>query len=265
MVPMRAFVPVLLLTICAVAQEPKTDVSAADLYQLGLNALNGAGPSNDVQKGIDLIRQAAERGHVPAETAIGYVNDVGFNVPADAQEAAGWYEKAAKQGDTLAAWSLGRLYFLGAVGSKVDGEKWLAQAADAGDPFGSYLLALSIKDRDRTKAVRYFEKAAQRGLPFAQFNLGTMLREGLGVPVDNIHAYVWLLLSLQAGVQDAADPVQRLEAELGSTKVEKEKSAARDLQATVLRSRNGHGCTGWGGELAALPTPPPLELQRFCR
>jgi TPR repeat protein len=266
MFDMRLLLSVLLLTICSAAQESRNNnVSAADLYQRGLNALTGAGPSNNVQAGIDLIRQSAQRGYGPAQTATGYVEDVGFNVPPDAQEAAVWYEKAAKQGDPLAAWSLGRLHFLGAVASKIDGEKWLAQAADAGDPFGAYLLALLVRDRDRAKAATYFEKAAEQGLPFAQFNLGIILRDGLGVPVNKNRAYIWLLLSLQAGVQDAAIPVQGLEAELGSTNLEKGKSAARDLQVSVLRSKNARGCTGWNGELAALPTPPPLDIQRFCR
>ena len=83
--------------------------------------------------------------------------------------------------------------------------------------------------------------------------------------MDKQAAYVWLLISQQAGIQQAADAVQALESELGSARVEKGKTVARDLQATVLRSRNAHGCTGWAGELDNVPTPPPLDRERFCR
>jgi hypothetical protein len=73
-----------------------------------------------------------------------------------------------------------------------------------------------------------------------------------------------MLISLQGGVHEATDPLASLEADLGSTNVEKAKSAARDMSGRFLRSKAAHGCTGWDGELSSVPSPPPLELQRFC-
>lgn len=120
---------------------------------------------------------------------------------------------------------------MGAIPERIDGEKWLEQAAEGGDPFGAYLFAESVFPRDRTTGTKYYRQAAEQGVSFAQYRLGIALRDGLGVSVDRQAAYVWLLISQQAGVAQAADAVQALEAELGSANVEKGKTAARDLQA----------------------------------
>jgi hypothetical protein len=188
---------------------------AKDLYTRGLNALTGSVQSATPLDGVDLIRQSAKLGYGPALTSMGYIQEMGVAIASDPQEAAPWYQAAAEQGDTLAAWSLGRLFSIGAIADARQGEKWLKQAADAGDPFGAYLFAEAIFPRDRTTAAKYYKQAAEQGLPFAQFRLGTALREGLGVPLDKDAAYMWLLVSHRAGVSEAATAMQQLEGELG--------------------------------------------------
>ncbi|HEX7959085.1 MAG TPA: tetratricopeptide repeat protein [Terriglobales bacterium] len=237
-----------------------------ELYERAMNALTGVPPNRNDINVSDLLHRPADLGYSPAQTALGFINEDGTLVPRNFQEAATWYRKAALQGDRLAAWSLGRLYFVESIpGSRRDGERWLAQAATADDPFGAYLLALSIDERDHTASTKYLREAAMQGLPFAQYKLALALRDGIGTPVDKVDAYVWLLLSLEAGVQNAADAVEALEAELGTTKIEQAKLKARELQNRVLRSATAHSCTGWSGELSEIPTPPPLDIERFCR
>ena len=67
------------------------------------------------------------------------------------------------------------------------------------------------------------------------------------------------------GLRDATTDLQALEAELSSTQIEQAKSKALDLEGTVSRPAAAHGCTGWPGEFNDIPTPPPPDLQRFCR
>jgi hypothetical protein len=43
------------------------------------------------------------------------------------------------------------------------------------------------------------------------------------------------------------------------------KTKARELETTVNRAVNAGGRTGWDGELDEFPSPPPPNLQRFCR
>jgi TPR repeat protein len=237
-----------------------------ELYERAMNALTGVPPSRNDIDAVDLLHRSADMGFGPAQTALGFINEDGTLIPRNFQEAAKWYRKAALQGDRLAAWSLGRLYFVGSIpGSRRDGEKWLAQAANADDPFGAYLLALSIDEVDHATATRYLRQAAMQGLPFAQYKLALALRDGTGTSVNKVEAYVWFLLSLEAGVQDAAVVVQALEGELGTTTTEQGKAKARELQSRVIRSTVAHSCTGWSGELSEIPAPPPLDTERFCR
>ena len=142
----------------------------------------------------------------------------------------------------------------------------MKKAATHDDPFSEYLLGMIRLERsDYGPAAEWFRKAANQGLPQAQQQLGELLKQGKGVSLDKFEAYVWLLISFQAGNTTVANDLQELEAGLGSNQVEKAKTAARDLERSVSREVVARGCTGWPGEFDALPAPPPPDLQRFCR
>jgi len=91
------------------------------------------------------------------------------------------------------------------------------------------------------------------------------LKDGKGVDADKAQAYTWLLVSYDAGNLKAGNDLPALEAALGSTQADAAKAKARELEQTVTRAVVARGCTGWPGELDAVPTPPPPDIQRFCR
>jgi TPR repeat protein len=124
---------------------------------------------------------------------------------------------------------------------------------------------IRLERNDYPKAAEWFRKAAMQGLPQAQAQLGELLKDGRGVTADKFEAYVWLLVSFDAGNQTVAGDLAALEGNLGSNRVEEAKSNARDLEQTVGRSVVSRGCTGWAGEFDLVPTPPTPEIQRFCR
>ena len=115
--------PLLLLSLPLASQNPSSSDKPKDLYTRGLNALTGSTNSVSVITAVDLIRRSAELGYGPAQTSMGYIEETGISTTTDAQVAASWYKKAAEHGDTLAAWSLGRLYFVSAIPERIDGEK----------------------------------------------------------------------------------------------------------------------------------------------
>jgi hypothetical protein len=80
-----------------------------------------------------------------------------------------------------------------------------------------------------------------------------------------MQAYVWLLVSYDAGNKAAAADMAALEAALGTNQVSDAKRKARDLEQTAMRAVSAKGCTGWAGEFDTIPTAPPPEIQRFCR
>ena len=238
------------------------------LFDRGMNALKGTGVSHNTITAVELIRRSAELGYVPAQVALGYFYDTGTYVPGEQAQAVVWYRKASDQDDRLAEWLLGRLYFMGS-GVPRDTQMaagFLKKAADQDDPFAEYLLgSIELEHSNYAKAADWFRKAAQQGLPQAQLQLGILLHQGLGIKADKFEAYVWLLLSLDAGNPAGSSDLAALEAELGTAQLEQAKTKARELERSVTRSVVAPGCTGWDGEFSSIPSPPPPDLQRFCR
>ena len=258
---MRIIVLIFSLALAAVAQTSSFNDPKA-LYTQAMNKLTGSGPNRNDLAGLDLMSRAADLGYLPAQLAAGYLYE---KIAANPGRSADYYRKAAGQGSHLAEYLLGRLYFVGTYGaSRRDGEKWLQPAADSGNPFASYLLGVSVYDRDPAGALRRFRAAAEQGLPYAQYRLGNALIEGRVPPINKREAYLWFFIAAEAGVAEAATQASLLESDLGTTETEKAKSEAREMQAKYRRPVVASGCTGWSGELDAIPTPPPLNLQQFC-
>ena len=263
--PFSLLVFLALFSASAFSQTP--GVNAQRLFEKGLDSLAGIGVSQNDLNAIDYIHRSADLGYAPAQTAMGYFYETGFRVSADPNAAAEWYKKGARQDDRVGSWLLGRLYYTAALPRDLDAaETALKRSADQGDPFGAYLLGLvKLERNDYITAATMFRKAAMQGIPLAQQHWGELLKDGKGVDADKAQAYTWLLVSYDAGNLKAGNDLPALEAALGSTQADAAKAKARELEQTVTRAVVARGCTGWPGELDAVPTPPPPDIQRFCR
>ncbi len=258
---------VLLLAGLAAAQENKID--APRLYETGMNALTGVGPSHNNQTALESLRRSADLGYPAAQVALGYIYETASaGVAQDAGQAIEWYKKATRQDDNVGEWLLGRAYLTG-VGIPRDldlAAAALKKSASHNDPFGEYLLGTVLLEKSQyPQAAEMFRKAAMQGLPQAQQQLGMMLKDGRGVSPDKFEAYVWLLLSARAGNNTVGGDLGLLESDLGSNQTEQAKTKARDLEISVARVVVARGCTGWSGEFNPMPTPPPPDIQNFCR
>lgn len=98
--------------------------------------------------------------------------------------AAGWFRRAAEQGNGVAAYNLARAYQNGEGVAKDLGEarKWARQAADQGIPHAQLQLGLVIleADHDMKAAVPWFKLAAAQGIPMAQTFVGVAYEQGDG-------------------------------------------------------------------------------------
>ena len=255
-----------LVTAAAVAQSASPDA----LYDRGIDAITGVGSSRNEQAGIDFFRRSADLGFGPAQIALGYYYEAG-KIKADdpGQLSLDLYKKAAQQGDPLAAWLAGRRYYLGiGVGKDLDAaRKWLKIAADQNSAFGAYYLGRLMSDRDAAKAPALFKIAADQGLPQAQYFYGKALKDGRGIAVDRVGAYVWLTIAADAGYSAAGADLNDLQTSGSLTldDISQARNKARELEQMVVRAVTSRGCSGWTGEFDELPAPPPPDLQRFCR
>jgi TPR repeat protein len=242
--------------------------NAPELFEKGMNALQGSSATRSLPNAVDYFRHSAELGFAPAQVVLGYFYDTGHAVMADSREALEWYKKAAEQDDPLAQWLVGRMIYVGLVPPRDlnAAQKWLEKSSAHGDPFAEYLLGkIALERSDYARSESEFRRAAEQGLPQAQQALAQLLRDGHGAPPDYFQAYVWLLMSYDGGLRDAKAELQALEGELSSAQVERGKSKARELEGSMSRTAAAHGCTRWPGEFDVIPSPPPPDLQRFCR
>jgi hypothetical protein len=248
----------------ALAQSTSPDA----LYERGMDAITGIGPSQNDSLGIDYFRRSADLGYGPAQIALAYYYETGTLVAADPGRAVDLYRKAAQQGDPLAGWLAGRHYFLGnGVPRDLDAaQKWLKIAAAQNNAFGAYYLGRLMADRDYTKAPALYKIAADQGLPQAQYFYAKALKDGRGIPQDRFTAYVWYTIAADAGYADAGAGLGELNngGDLTTNQMEQAKAKARDLEQVVIRAVTARGCSGWTGEFDEFPTPPPPKLQRFC-
>ncbi len=93
-------------------------------------------------------------------------------------------------------------------------EKWLALAqqghAEAQFNLGvMYENGLGVQ-KDHAQASKWFKKAAEQGLKEAQNNLGKNYAQGRGLEQDYIRAYKWLSLAAEQGLKEAAGNLDRI-------------------------------------------------------
>ena len=253
-----------LLSTIALAQSSSPD----SLYERGMDAITGVGPSRNDSLGIDYFRRSSDLGYGPAQIALAYYYETGTVIAGNQSQAVDLYHKAAQQGDPLAGWLAGRRYFLGnGVPRDPDAaQKWLKLSAAQNNAFGAYYLGRLMADRDYTKAPALFKIAADRGLPQAQYFYAKALKDGRGIPQDRFSAYIWYSIASDAGYSAAGPDLNELDTGgyLTLEQISEAKAKARDLEQVVIRAVAARGCSGWDGEFDEFPTPPPPNLQRFC-
>lgn len=127
---------------------------------------------------LELYRKAAKLGHAPAQYRLGTCHEFGLlNCPMEPQTALRWYAKAADQGFAEAELALSHWYLTGI-------------------PAPALKDTESIEDRivikpSETEAFEFARRAAEQGLPKAEYTLGYYYEEGIGVQSDLGAALLW--------------------------------------------------------------------------
>ncbi|MBN1664964.1 MAG: sel1 repeat family protein [Deltaproteobacteria bacterium] len=145
------------------------------------------------------IRVAAERGDAKYQVLTGDMYEYGAGVPADMTEAAKWYQQAAFQGNPEAQYYLGILYGSGAGGfpqNTAGSLRWLFKAAEQGREKARIMLAcLYLKDKQHQQEILRiidgYRQEAEKGSAEAQYTLGWIYREGVGLPGNPQEALTW--------------------------------------------------------------------------
>ena len=137
----------------------------------------------DEKYAMELYIQAATLGHVPSACLLGKIYETGNSVvPQDVSLSVHYYTQAALQGDPVAMLGLCAWYILG------------AEPAFA---------------RDEAEAFQWALKAANCGLPKAQFTLGYFYESGKGCEMDYDQAWKWYEKAAKNNYSRAIQKIKR--------------------------------------------------------
>ncbi len=138
--------------------------------------------------------------------------DSGFNAfeKGDYEGAFSEWTTAAKNGDVLAQYSLGTMYYLG-QGVPQDYAQamiWFRKAAEQGEATAQYNLGVMYSQgqgvpQDYAQAMIWYRKAAEQGNANAQYNLGVMYLYGKGTDKDMVLAHLFFNLAAVSGDKNA--------------------------------------------------------------
>jgi localization factor PodJL len=171
-----------------------------------------------------VLRAAALKGDPTAAYEIGVRFAEAKGVASNFDEAAKWYDRAARAGVVPATFRLGTLYEKG-LGVKKDADiarRYYVQAAERGNAKAMHNLAVLDADgggkgANYKNAVQWFRKAADRGVADSQYNLGILYARGIGVEQNLAESFKWFSLAAAQGDADAGhkrdDIAKRLDAQ----------------------------------------------------
>ena len=215
-------------------------------YRLGNKYNNGDGVPQDSAKAVEwllkaaeLYRKAAEQGDADAQFSLGGMYEHGEGVPKDSAKAVEWYRKAAEQGDALAQITLGLIYETDeGVKDSAKALEWYLKAAEQGDVDAQLSLGRMYQGdgegelyEDSEEAVKWYRKAAEQSVE-AQIELGSMYREGEGVPKDDVLAYTFYNLA-SAFDDEAAEARDLLAKEMTRDQIAEAQRLTREWKPTV--------------------------------
>jgi hypothetical protein len=85
---------------------------------------------------------------------------------------------------------------------------------------------------DDQKAIEWYRKAAEQGLPQAQINLGIMYEEGEGGPADFVQAYFWYAMADSQGDNQGPQAKREIAAKMTPAQVAEAEQKVKEWRAT---------------------------------
>lgn len=186
-----------------------------DLYQVGLMYYNGEGPygrgkfKHDEDEGIKWFKKAADRGYAPALNALG----MAYDHKKDNRNALRYYQLAAEQDDAGSITNLAMMYNL-CVDLKQLPERshvLFMRAAQKDVPFAQYEVGYDYEfgngiEKNLQEAVKWYTTSANKGYKHAQYRLGILSEQS-----ENIsEALSWYKKAAFQGHEEAQKKVQEL-------------------------------------------------------
>lgn len=179
---------------------------------LGIFAEAGVGTGHAAPvEALHWYGKAAQQGSLDAATNMALIYANGRGVEKDDMQALIWFRRAAEGGNDSAQYNLAMMYERGegVPQDYKEAMRWLTAAADQNlVPAMLDLADILLQPPDSTitknvsRAVEYYERAADQGSAVAQATLGTIFTKGLQGKVDYEQAAKWYKKAADQGEAD---------------------------------------------------------------
>jgi peptidoglycan hydrolase-like protein with peptidoglycan-binding domain len=153
---------------------------------------------------IDELRTKANADELPAMEEMARRLVQGVGVPKDQQAGAGWLLRAAQHGSAQSAFNVGVMYERGFVVERdsTRAVEWYRKAADANLPMAKHHLALMLREgkgapRNAQETVDLLHAASRQGLAVSMFTLGDIYERGDVLPKDPAMALAWYAITAE--------------------------------------------------------------------
>ncbi len=184
------------LTSTAAGNDPIVD------YYMGRMRLYGYGQLKNNALAVRYLRQAAEKGLLPAQHIMARFALLDENNP---EQALVWFKKAADANDTEAQMYCAAAYLFG-VGTKKNpdiAKRYYIAAARNGDSIAQYTLAASFlethQSANKKLGLLWLNKSVEQKNPEAQVMLGELYTSGTLLDHDLVKAKEWVGLAVAQG------------------------------------------------------------------
>jgi TPR repeat protein len=167
------------------------------------------------------LQQAAAKGNPKAETQLGEMLLRGDGIPKDEARAVALIEKAARAGQSAAAFRIGMLLANGEGGVS----------------------------KDPVRAMAYFRAGAAGGEPEAFFNIGAAYASARGVKRDYAEALGWLIVARHRGADAKAEQSLRAQIKSRADWIAKGEQRAKEIEQEFTGKQ----------VVDFLPTPAPFD------
>lgn len=169
------------------------------LCELGIELCDSRNSFYDLDRGINLLSEAAKCNNYTAANYLGHIYEDGFMVPQDIDKAIEYYKIAVEQDNPKAQYNLGRLLIDGLFGVPKDEKLAIdlfERAAQQGTLDAMEKLGICAYEGkgmpvDMKRARMLFEKCAREGLPQSQYDFALMNLNGNGGQVNYKAAEYW--------------------------------------------------------------------------
>ncbi|KAI2675814.1 hypothetical protein CBS147355_5995 [Penicillium roqueforti] len=255
---------------------------SASYYRLGMMILLGQhGQHQDFNTGLDYIRLAAQSCDQNAPQGayvygmllareLPQVSVPESFLPLDLNMARVNIEKAAYHGFAKAQVKMGAAYELCQLGCDFNPALSLhynALAARQGEPEAEMAISKwflcgheGIFEKNDELAFTYAQRAAQSGLPTAEFALGYFYEVGIFVPVDIKEARSWYAKAAASGNKDASGRIESISRSKTLSRKDHEKIAVSRIKSTRYTAHQRGNSMESTPENIQMPDPSRMSL-----